>query len=169
LGLTNYVDQLGHPTIFVRDLSGRVTMETNANNEVLQFGYNAADELVSLTDGKDQTTAWNYDSFGRVTNKVDAAGITNFVYQYDANNRLTNRWTPAKGTTVYRYDPLGNLTNVDYSAGSVSTPSISYFYDPLNRLTSMVDGIGTTEFGWTAGNQLASEAGPWANGTVSYL
>jgi len=168
LGLTNYVDQLGHPTIFVRDLSGRVIAETNANNEVLQFGYNAADELMSLTDGKNQATTWNYDMFGRVTNKVDAAGTVDFVYQYDPNDRLTNRWTPAKGTTVYRYDPLGNLMNVDYSAGSVSTPSISYFYDPLNRLTSMVDGIGLTAFAWTPGSQLASENGPWANDTVSY-
>ncbi len=169
LGLTNYIDPLGHLTAFVRDLAGRVIAETNANNEVLQFAYNPADELTALTDGKNQPTHWNYDSFGRVTNKVDAAGYEDFVYQYDADNRLTNRWTPAKGATVYRYDPLGNLTNVDYSGGTVYTPSIYFAYDPFNRLTNMVDGIGSTAFSWTGGDQLQSEDGPWENDAVSYF
>ncbi|HEX3628505.1 MAG TPA: RHS repeat domain-containing protein [Verrucomicrobiae bacterium] len=73
-----------------------------------------------------------YDEFGRVTNKVDASGVTNFIYRYDADDRLTNRWTPAKGLTVYHYDPLGNVTNVDYSGGTAYTPSIYFAYDFLN-------------------------------------
>ncbi len=168
LGLTNYVDQLGHHTFFNRDSEGRIIVETNANNEVLQFAYNPDDELLSLTDGKNQMTRWNYDSYGRVTNKLDNSGITNFVYQYDVNDRMTNRWTPAKGPAIYRYDPIGNLTNVDYSGGANFTPSISFAYDSLNRLTKMLDGIGSTVFTWTPGNQLASEAGPWANDKVNY-
>lgn len=151
LGLTNYIDQLGHATAYVHDSEGRLLAETNANNEVLQFAYNPADELSVLTDGKGQTNTWNYDSFGRMTNKIDNAGITNFIYQYDAEDRLVNRWTPAKGSTVYRYDPLGNLTNVDHSGGTVYTPSYSFSYDFLNRLTNMLDGIGQTAFAWTEG------------------
>ncbi len=168
LGLTNYTDALGHVTTLVRDTAGRLVYATNANSEVLQFAYNAANELLALTDGKGQTTHWGYDDYGRVTNKVDAAGNLLFVYQYDADNRLTNRWSAAKGTTAYRYDPLGNLTNVDYSGGTVYTPSIVFSYDPLNRLTNMLDGLGNTVFTWTAGNQLSSESGPWPNDTVSY-
>jgi len=75
---------LGHVSSFVRDAPGRVIYETNANNEVLQFIYNPADEFLMLTKGKGQTANWNYDQYGRVTNKVDAAGIANFVYQYNA-------------------------------------------------------------------------------------
>jgi hypothetical protein len=50
---------------------------------------------------------WNYDSYSRVTNKVDAAGNILFFCQYDSDNRLTNRYSLAKGPTVYRYDPVG--------------------------------------------------------------
>ena len=32
----------------------------------------------------------------------------------------------------------------------------------------MVDGIGTTAFTWTIGDQLAAEDGPWASDTLSY-
>ncbi len=99
-----------------------------------------------------------------MTNKVDAASITDFAYQYDPDNRLTNRWTPAKGNTGYSYDNVGNLTHVQYS----SPPSLQFAYDPLNRLTNMVDGVGTTVYGYDAVGQLLSEDGPWANDTVSY-
>jgi hypothetical protein len=50
---------------------------------------------------------WNYDSYSRVTNKVDAASNILFVDQYDSDNRLTNRYSLAKDPTVYRYDPVG--------------------------------------------------------------
>ena len=131
---------------------------------VLQFSYNPAGQLLTLTDGKDQTIHWNYDAEGRLTNKVDAAGAEMFRYGYDPEGRLTNRWQAGGITTSYRYDALGNLTNVVYPASS----NLVLGYDALNRLTTLVDGVGTTAFGWTRGNQLASEDGPWANDTVSY-
>jgi RHS repeat-associated protein len=164
LGLTNYIDQLGHQTKYVRDLAGRVLYQTNANNELLQFTYNPADELLTLTDGKMQTTTWGYDVFGRVTTKLDALGTNLFIYGYDANDRLTSRVSAAKGTTTYKYDPIGNLTNVVYPISS----NLVFRYDPLNRLTNMVDGVGSTVFGWTLGNQLASETGPWPNDALNY-
>jgi YD repeat-containing protein len=137
--------------------------QTNANQELLQFTYNPADQLLTLKDGKQQTTSWEYDAEGRVTSKVDAASAEMFRYQYDPAGRLTNRWQAGNISTTYRYDRVGNLTNVDYPASS----DIELYYDPLNRLTSMEDGVGSTTFTWTDGNQLAGEDGPWADDTVS--
>lgn len=37
----------------------------------------------------------------------------------------------------------------------------------LNRLTNMVDGVGTTIYTYTAGSQLSTEDGPWASDTVT--
>jgi YD repeat-containing protein len=73
-----------------------------------------AGDLLSLTDGKVQTTRWNYDEYGRVTNKLDQAGTEIPRYKYDADSRLTNRWSVEKSDTFYAYDPVGNLTNIDY-------------------------------------------------------
>jgi RHS repeat-associated protein len=129
-----------------------------------KFAYNGAGDLLTLADGKNQTTTWIYDQYGRVTNKVDASTTTNFVYQYDDDNRLTNRWTPARGNTKYRYDAAGNLTSVVYN---VSLP-ISLSYDADNRLNSMVDGIGTTTYGHDQVGQLLSEGGLWPSDTVNY-
>jgi YD repeat-containing protein len=82
----------------------------------------------------------------------------------DADSRLTNRWSLAMSNTVYGYDKVGNLTNVTY----VSSHSLSYSYDNINELTSMSDGVGTTTFTYTPGQQLASETGPWTDDVVAY-
>ena len=67
-----------------------------ANLEVVRYQYQPSGDLWKLTDGKSQTTTWLYDDYGRVTNKVDQASVEILRYAYDANSRLTNRWSKAK-------------------------------------------------------------------------
>lgn len=129
-----------------------------------QFTYSGAGDLKTFMDGKNQVTTWNYDEYGRATNKVDATSTEIFRYSFDPNGRLTNRWTAAKGNTVYRYDLLGNLTNVDYAV----SPDLTMQYDALNRLTNLVDAVGTNVYTYDAASQLLSEDGPWASDTLTY-
>ena len=56
------------------------------------------------------------------------------------------------------YDDAGNLTGVD-SPGTVMDVTLQY--DAHNRVTNMVDGIGTTTNSYWPGGRLKSEAGPW--------
>ena len=51
-----------------------------------------------------------------MTNKADHLGTNVLAYAYNANGWLTNRWSKQKGNTEYRYDPVGNLTTVNYPA-----------------------------------------------------
>jgi RHS repeat-associated protein len=64
---------------------------------------------------------------------------------------------------------MGNLTNVNYLGGS---PSISFAYDPVNRMTNMIDASGTNSFGYTPTGQIQSETNFWIsntfNDTISY-
>jgi RHS repeat-associated protein len=95
---------------------------------------------------------------------VDATGTTILKYQYDADRRLTNRWSLGRTNTVYAYDKVGNLTGVTYQASH----ALTFAYDPMNRLTTMSDAVGTTTFSYTTNGQLASENGPWASDQISY-
>jgi RHS repeat-associated protein len=162
-GLTSYANQISLTNFFAYDELGRKTYETNANNEILKYTNNAAGDLLSLTDGKSQTTKWNYDLYGRVSNKVDQTGTEILRYTYDAYSRLLSRWSTAKGTTYYTNDPVGNLTSVNYP----SSTDVTLQYDWLNRLTNMVDAAGTTKYTYTAGNQLLTEDGPFGSDTVT--
>jgi RHS repeat-associated protein len=168
-GLTNYTDQLTNITTFYWNEAGWLTKQiflTSGSTpvETNRFEYHESGDLLRLYDGKDQVTSWNYDEYGRVTNKVDAANITDFVFKYDPNDRLTNRIDALSRQTTYRFDAVGNLTNIDYAV----SPDITLKYDALDRITNMVDGVGTTLFSYDANGLLASEDGPWANDTVSY-
>jgi RHS repeat-associated protein len=120
--------------------------------------------LTNLVDGNGHNTSWKYDEYGRMTNKTDTAGNVVFIYGYDANNRVTHPWAPAKTNTLYYYNAVGNLKDVVYSAD----PPISMAYDMLNRLTNMVTvGRFTNSYSYDAVGQLLSEDGPWPSDTVS--
>jgi YD repeat-containing protein len=69
--------------------------------------------------------------------------------KYDADNRLTNRWSAAVGDTYYSYDAVGNLTNIDYPSSS----DVAFAYDALSRMTNM----GWTD--WAPRNTLTQQQG----------
>ena len=163
-GLTNHTDALQHITRYVHDALGRRTSETNANNEATIFGYHPSGDLLTLTDGKNQVTTWNYDQFGRVTNKVQHGGTEILRYRYDANDRLTNRWSREKLETYFTYYNDGTLSNINYTA----SPDLTFSYDALGRPTTMIDGLGTSSFTYSKTDQVLTEDGPWANDVVTY-
>ena len=162
-GMIVHTNQIGFASHFGYDEARRKIVETNANLEIIRYTNNAASDLLSLTDGKLQTTKWNYDEYGRVTNKLDQAGTEILRYEYDPDNRLTNRWSKAKGETKYAYDPVGNLTNIDYP----TSLDVSFSYDSLNRVTNMTDAAGTTKYTYTGGNQVRTEEGPFDSDTIT--
>ncbi len=162
-GLVAYTNQLGYTNFYVYDEARRKVFETNANAEVIRYTNNAAGDLLALVDGKNQVTKWKYDEYGRVTNKLDQAGTEILRYTYDADSRLASRWSAAKGTTYYTNDAVGNLTKINYPAST----DITLQYDPLNRVTNMVDAAGTTVYAYAAGGQLYTEDGPWSSDTVT--
>ena len=162
-GLAAYTNQLGYVTLYGYDPAARKIAETNANHEVILYTNNAAGDLLTLTDGKNQTTTWHYDAYGRVTNKLDQIGSVILTYAYDGDNRLTNRWSAAKGNTAYAYDPVGNLTNVAYPTSG----TVKFAYDVMNRLTNMVDGVGTNRYTYDAAGQLLTEGGVFTSDTIT--
>ncbi len=163
-GLVAYTNQLTNVTYCAYDNALRRIALTNALTNVTQYSYDPAGDITNLTDANNHTTQWGYDLYARLTNKVDATGASILAYQYDADGRLTNRWSLAMSNTVYAYDAVGNLTNVNYH----TSHALQFSYDAMNQLITMSDAIGATTFTYTQTGQLASETGPWASETISY-
>jgi RHS repeat-associated protein len=162
-GLVAYTNQIDDITRSLNDPAGRLILLTNQNQEVLQFAYDPASNLTNMIDGKNQKTSWQFDVFSRTTNTVDDVGNTSFRFSYDADNQITNRWTPEKLNAGYSWDAAGRLTNTTYA----SSPTISAAYDALGRITNLIDAVGTNIFGYSRLGKLAIEDGPWASDTVS--
>ena len=163
MGLVAYTNQIGKTNYFAYDAGTRKVFETNADDQLIQYYHDATGNLTNLVDGKGQSTKWNFDQFSRLTNKLDQAGSVVLQFVYDADNRLFSRWSAAKGTTYYTNDAIGNLTYIHYP----SSHSITFQYDALNRVTSMVDGAGTTTYSYAAGGELATEDGPYTSDTLT--
>jgi RHS repeat-associated protein len=164
-GLIAYTNELGLTNYYAYDEGGRKTFETNANHELIQFQYDASGSLTNLIDGKNQSTKWGIDQYNRCTNKTDQAGVEILRYTYDSENHLLSRWSKEKGTTYYTNDAVGNLLAISYPQSGTNT----YAYDGLNRLTNMVDGIGTTKYTYALGGLLHTEDGPFASDTVTNI
>ena len=141
-------------------MSGAGTADAVTNS----FVYNGAGDLLTLRDGRGHATSAFYDAYGRVTSRRDANDTEISRYQYDPLNHLTNRWSAAKGTTTYVYDPLGNLLNTIYP-----DRTIQFSYDELNRLTNMVDAVGATRYSYDHAGLLLTEDGPWPLDTVTSI
>ena len=77
-GLIAYTNRDGKATFYSRDGAGRKIGETNANQEITQFGYDSLDNVTNLLDGNTNHTLWQYNQYGWLTNKMDALGRTSF-------------------------------------------------------------------------------------------
>jgi RHS repeat-associated protein len=168
-GLATYRDPEGRLTHLGYDPAGRLRGLTNANLEVVCFDYDPAGNLTRLTDGRTNRTSWAYDLYGRVVAETNANNVLSWTNGYNALGLLTKRWTPEKGLATFAYDPNENLTNAAYPGFTDR-----YRFDPLNRLTNMVDATGTTTFTWTNFGAfmgaLSAEDAPWSSyDTVSRI
>lgn len=134
-GLTN---TLGY------DGDGHLTSINVPGVQSLAFGYDAADRITRITNGRDTTLTqdFQYDSVSRLTSVTSSAD--NEGFQYDANGNRTSQSVNgviqaqgiapvsnrliSTGTQALGYDANGNLTTVDGVA--------QYHYDPFNRMDS---------------------------------
>jgi YD repeat-containing protein len=123
------------------DTAGNVTGWQYATSEEDKIeAYNAAGELLSITNraGLAQTLA--YDAQGRLLSVTDPFNRT-LTFTYDAANRIATLTDPAGGVYTYSYDAQGNLTSVLYPDGTTRT----YQYEDTqfpNALTGITDENG---------------------------
>ena len=111
------------------DAAGRVTWTRNADGLVVSNVYDAAGRLWK-TVMPDGTFAENVYSNAFLWKNIDRAGRTTTTDR-DRAGRPVRVTDAAGGVVQYRYDPLGNLTNLVDQAGTVTT----WTYDPEGRQT----------------------------------
>jgi len=153
---------MGRVQFLAFDNEDRVVTNIDANGVTVTLTYDNLGRVLTRTYPDNGVEKFGYTAKG-LTVYTNQLGLTNF-YAYDVAGRKTFETNANWELTQFQYDPSGNLTNILYQVNSPTTLS----YDPLNRLTSMVDGVGTTAYGYDAAGQVLSEDGPWPNDTVNY-
>lgn len=148
------------------DFPGKLYREIQADDTYLEYGYDAAGNVVYSMDPNGNQTGYAYDLLSRletVTQKVHdpdprdvitgygydihgnlaavADGESNETnYVYDDMGRVVSTISPDTGTTTYAYDEAGDLT----SKRDAKAVTVGYTYDNMNRIT-LADYPGTAE------------------------
>jgi YD repeat-containing protein len=135
------------------DELSRLLSQVGGANQVNSFSYDKNSNLVSATDGNDNTTTNAFDGLNRLMSQTDPFSFSDEIV-YDSLDQATSITDKNGNSTNYTWDKLGNLSQIQSpdagtitftydAAGNVLTRTdsrpvtISYAYDALNRLVSI--------------------------------
>jgi RHS repeat-associated protein len=168
-------DGRANTTTFTYDSVGNVRTVTPPAGVIkaVSYTYDGVGRPATVTDGRGQVTSYVYDTSDRVTeiryNNASSCTTTADcqVYTYDAVGNLITR-VDAAGITRYVYDALNRLVaqiSPPDSGGGAQSSSLSY--DLGGNTVSFADDGGTIRYGYDAGNNLTSVAEPGGSCTAT--
>ncbi len=188
--LIDWTDANGHTTTATFDLLSEPTSKTLPDASLSESrSYDQAGNLITVKHFNGLTTTYTYDKLNRLLSRStpgespvtftytgtgkrasmsDASGTT--TYTYDPLDRLVSKATP-EGTLAYTYDGAGNLTSM--TSSNAHGASVTYNYDNLNRLSTVVDqrlsGSNTTSYTYdSASNPLSTTLPNGLQSTYTY-
>ncbi|MBZ8181188.1 RHS repeat domain-containing protein [Oscillatoria salina] len=146
------------------------TGSSNVPSVVLNYAYDAVDNLLSVTDtigglqaGRE---AFSYDDLNRVTEITQSGnGVSEkrVEMDYDAADQMTRMThygdltgTQLIGESNYTYDEVGRLTTLTHRNNSEVIADYSWTYDAGNRLIELVSPDGTSEYSYDLTDQLVN-------------
>ena len=155
------ITEPGRVTSFADDAHGNLLKKTVAAGSLTRswaYTYNAAGQVLTMTDPLGHVTAYTYDATGDVATVKDALGHVTTFTGYDLDGRPTSftdpnglvakltynfRGEPTSRTvggevTTYAYDLAGQLRKTTRPDGSY----LLYAYDAAHRLVQVTDAAG---------------------------
>ena len=180
--LGRYVGKNGQNTRYYYNGNRQLSKVRDNLNQEVEYDYCRCGHMKLLIDERDKQTQWEFDLNGRVTKKTFPNG-KRIQYSYqNESGLLSTVKNPNDGSATWTqtYYKDGNLYKIDYANANV--PDVTYVYDTYyNRITSRIDGAGTTAYGYIAtatspahpgttngAGSLYSVDGPWADDTITY-
>jgi RHS repeat-associated protein len=155
LDVARTIDRQGRTTYNQYDAIRELVQTTDPLGRTTKYTWCTCGGLSTLTDANGNVTTWGLDDQGRVTSKTyaDSSAIN---YVYETNTSRLHTMTDARGNVAtYSYNTDNTLSGTAYTpaSGVATTPNVSFTYDSVyNRVTSMVDGTGTTQYSYNPVN-----------------
>jgi RHS repeat-associated protein len=138
--LSEIADRNGNLTRIVREAdngaTGKVLRIVSPNGRRVDFTYNAAGFVSTLTDNLGRSFVYHYDDAGHLTEVVDPMGGTRRYTWDPANHRITAIHDPDGNAYVQNeYDTVGRIKKQTLSDGSV----FLYDYTTQNGAVTRTD------------------------------
>ncbi|HVF74602.1 MAG TPA: DUF6531 domain-containing protein [Acidimicrobiales bacterium] len=183
--LVGITDQAGQHVAVISDSHGRITSLTRPDGATWRLGYSDAGDLVSITSARGTVRRFGYDDQHRMTSQVGQDGVTFLTNGYDEHsrvvrqtnafdqirtiayddaNRLTTYTDTAGAKTVYRWNALGMVTEVEDALGGVTKTSYNGDLQPVGE----TDPLGhASTIAYDASGQVAGVADPLGKAVTS--
>lgn len=157
----------GEVTAYQYDGVGQLIKVTLPDASVVNYTYDAAHRLTTISDTLGNRIAYTLDPMGnRIKEEVcDPNGVLTQTRSrvYDALNRLAQHLGAQNQSTAYQYDANGNLTATTNPLSYTNTNS----YDALNRLIQVTDPAGgITRYAYDASDRITQVTDPRGIGTA---
>lgn len=141
------------------DAAGNVASSTDARGQTTTYAYDALNRPTKATVADGSSITWQYDQgtngVGRLTTMIDPSGST--AWNYGSHGRMTQKQQQTGSvtlTTSMTYDSSGRLASVTYPSGR----QLTYSYDSNGQIsginvdgTSLVSSVAYKPFGLVAG------------------
>jgi RHS repeat-associated protein len=170
-------DRAGRLTLLNHDSLRQLTQITDPLERVTRLSWCRCGALSSLTDPLGRTTSWQMDIQGRPVAKQYADG-SQITYAYEnATSRLRQVTDEKQQQTFFAYNLDNTFRLIAYGNATVSTPAVSFTYDPdYERVISVTDGTGPSTYSYVpitvvptlGAGRLASVTGPLPTETITY-
>ncbi|MEM9740858.1 MAG: hypothetical protein AAF829_13435 [Pseudomonadota bacterium] len=136
------------------DLS-RLISSVNATGDAINYAYNAAGDLTSITYPGGHTWSNAFDGLGRILSVTDPQTDTE-AYTHETSSNVTGFQDGRSLATSFTHNGFGEvLTETSPDRGTTS-----YTYDNAGRLTSRGDANETVSFAYDAGGRLIARTHP---------
>ena len=131
--LKKTIDPNLYETAYTYTADGLLKSRTDANTRLTQYDYTKRREIDTITAPDTSTIKLSYDLAGNVTKRDYSQTTTpDVTFTYDAHNRRRTM-IDATGTSIFDYDPVGNLASAQNGAGQLT----KYTYDAVERLKTL--------------------------------
>jgi RHS repeat-associated protein len=180
LELRKHTDRLGRVTTYAYDADRRLTSVTEpvttTTTRTTSYDYYEDGTLKDIIDANGNDTHWDIDLESRPIDKIYAYGSSaaqEETYAYENTTSRLHSITDALGQVkTFTYALDNRVTGITYTSTVNTTPNVTFAWDTyFPRMTSMVDGLGTTSYSYTAVGtlgalKLSSIDGPYSNDVI---
>ena len=151
---TTYSD--GTPTVsYGYDAAGQTTSVTDGTG-TRSLTYDLNGRVLTISQpGATKPFTYTYNPNGTLASRAYPDGRTT-AFAYDSDGRVTGQTTNAK-TSAYTWDEAGNLTSTKLPTTTTTARTESRTYDQAGRLASMTEGNGNRTFERDAAGRVISD------------
>ncbi|MEW9681804.1 RHS repeat-associated core domain-containing protein [Pseudomonas sp. TE50-2] len=190
--LNSYTDPAGHSTQYRYNRRGQVQQRIDPHGRRVQFSYDAYGRLLALTNENNESYRFSWDLIDRLTEQQDLDGSASRYHydrldnlscleylpapqgsieaiihqlQRDAVGRLIKKHTD-DGETQYSYDPLDQLTAINFTDKAGNSEQLGFAYDALGQLLEEHSANGVLQHHYDElGNLIQTQLpdGRWLN------